>query len=139
MRRPWRSKTCQRIWDERRPNLGRETNESGTRDERIWDEKRMCNVPRSTKSIAFVCLHSYEQPKGSPFCHHLTLNTPAFLTSFLNSVIYSSLKFNTKNLSETNISFIYFASLFSSAVNEPKKQLPLKGRVFKIQKKSACF
>ncbi len=79
-----------------RPNQGRETTESGTRDDRIWDEKRMCNVPRSTKSIAFVCLHSFEQPKGSQFHHHLTLNTLAFLTSFLNSVINSSLKFNTK-------------------------------------------
>ena len=47
MRRPWRPKTCQRIWVERRPNLGRETNESGTRDDRIWDEKRT-NLGRET-------------------------------------------------------------------------------------------
>lgn len=29
-----------RIWDEARPNLGRETTESGARDDRIWGERR---------------------------------------------------------------------------------------------------
>lgn len=29
-----------RIWDVRRPNLGRETTESGARDDRIWDGVR---------------------------------------------------------------------------------------------------
>ena len=30
----------QRIWEQRRPNLGAETTESGSRDERRWEQRR---------------------------------------------------------------------------------------------------
>ena len=134
-----RPKTCQRIRDERQPNLGRETTESGSRDERIWDEKRMCNVPRSTKSIAFVCLHSYEQPKGSQFHHHLTLNTLAFLTSFLNSVINSSLKFNTKIWARQTYHLFISRLFFHLLSTSLKNSYPCKVGCSKSRKVSVRF
>lgn len=44
------SGTCDdRIWDERRPHLGRATTASGTCDERIWDERR-AHLGRATNA-----------------------------------------------------------------------------------------
>lgn len=39
-----------RIWVETRTHLGRDTNASGTRHERIWYEAHLCLLPRSPTS-----------------------------------------------------------------------------------------
>ena len=55
--RPYKSplqfvpKDCQRIWDETRPNLGRDTTESGARHDRIWEEARLNAGRRSLTGI----------------------------------------------------------------------------------------
>ena len=43
--------SCLRIWEQRRANLGAETNESESGDERIWDGVHLNLVPHSLRRI----------------------------------------------------------------------------------------
>ena len=77
-----------RIWDEARPNLGRDATESGARRDRTWEEARLNAGRRSLTGIdrglagRLVC-KPIVFAKSGRFPHHsLIVNTPKYSIAF---------------------------------------------------------
>ena len=92
--RPYKSplqsvpKDCQRIWDETRPNLGRDATESGARHDSTWEEARLNAGRRSLTGIGcglagcLVCKPMVFAKSGRLPHHSLIVNTPKYSIAF---------------------------------------------------------